>query len=315
MTAYDFQVPNSRQVRYIIHTDCKNEADDQFALVHALLTPSFQVKGIIAGYFDQNYGRFAQGQSAKASYDEIRTVLSFMPEYAEVPVFMGADRALEASDIPLISEGAQLIIDEAMKEDLRPLYIGMQGCLTDLASAILMEPRICQRMTAIWIGGGAYPEGGQEFNLMQDIKAANIVFASEMPLWQVPSDVYKSFAVSLAELQYRVVPQGPLGAYLFKQMVELNLALGKAMPDFDWPHGELWGLGDQGVLAALMHEQQRTDLYQMVPAPHIDEETMAYQPIDEQKRLIRVYRHMDVRLTLEDFYAKLALYHQSHADN
>ncbi|MDQ0223196.1 nucleoside hydrolase [Streptococcus moroccensis] len=315
MTIFDFQVPDSRQVRYIIHTDCKNEADDQFALAHCLLTPSFQVKGIIAGHFDQNYGRFAPGQSAKASYDEVLKVLSFMPEFSDVPVFMGADTALEVKSDPIVSEGVQFIIDEAMKDDPRPLYIGMQGCLTDLASAILIEPRICQRMTAIWIGGGAYPEGGQEFNLMQDIKAANIVFESDMPLWQVPSDVYKSFAVSLAELQYRVAPQGPLGAYLFKQMVELNLDLGKAMPDFDWPHGELWGLGDQGVLAALMHEQQRTDLYQMVPAPRIDEETMAYQVIEGQERFVRVYRHMDVRLTLEDFYAKLALYHNSHSED
>ena len=47
------------------------------------------------------------------------------------------------------------------------LYIGMQGAITDLASAILMEPAICDKMTAIWIGGGPYPKGGEEFNLAQ----------------------------------------------------------------------------------------------------------------------------------------------------
>ena len=31
-------------------------------------------------------------------------------------------------------------------------------------------------------------------------------------------------------------------------------------------------------------------------------------------RSIRVYHTLDVRMTLEDFYAKLALHHRRHAD-
>ncbi|MCH4034887.1 MAG: hypothetical protein LKH04_09290 [Lachnospiraceae bacterium] len=37
------------------------------------------------------------------------------------------------------------------------------------------------RMTAIWIGGGDYPAGGPEFNLMMDPIAANVVMKSRMP--------------------------------------------------------------------------------------------------------------------------------------
>ena len=47
-----------------------------------------------------------------------------------------------------------------------------------------MEPAICERMTVIWIGGGIYPKGGREFNLAQDIAAANVLFKSKMPVWQ-----------------------------------------------------------------------------------------------------------------------------------
>ncbi len=28
---YEFDVPDTKKVRMIVHTDCKNEADDQFA--------------------------------------------------------------------------------------------------------------------------------------------------------------------------------------------------------------------------------------------------------------------------------------------
>lgn len=62
--------------------------------------------------------------------------------------------ALEDEKLPIVTEGAKFIVEEAMKDDPRPLYIGMQGAITDLTCAILMEPRICERMTCIWIGGG-----------------------------------------------------------------------------------------------------------------------------------------------------------------
>ncbi|WP_162011039.1 nucleoside hydrolase [Streptococcus sp. S784/96/1] len=302
-----YQVPESRKVRYIIHSDCKNEADDQFTVAHCLLTPRFEVKGLIAAHFDKNYGRYPAGTSAKASYDELVKVLEVMELISHYPVLLGAEQAMVDEQTPILSEGAQFIIDEAMKDDDRPLYIGMQGSLTDLASAILLKPEICQKMTAIWIGGGSYPDGGSEFNLMQDVHAANVVFQSDMPLWQVPANVYKRFAVSMAELEYKVKPYGKLGNYLFEELTELNMALGKQMPDFDWPHGEIWGLGDEGVVAALMQENQRTDLYTKVPAPKINLETMNYEP-NPDNRLIRIYKDMDTRLTLEDLFCKIALF-------
>ena len=37
--AYKFTVPENKRFRVIVDTDCKNEADDQFALAHHLMTP------------------------------------------------------------------------------------------------------------------------------------------------------------------------------------------------------------------------------------------------------------------------------------
>ena len=306
MGKHAYRVPESRKVRYIVHTDCKNEADDQFTLAHCLLTPMLDIKGIIAGHFDSCYGRFPAGTTARESYQEILRVMDAMDMTGMYPVLCGSGIPMPDEGTPVDSEGAQFIIREAMKEDSRPLYIGLQGAVTDLACAILMEPRICSRMTAIWIGGGPYPKGGAEFNLYQDVAAANVVMRSSMPLWQVPSNIYKCFAVSLAELQVRVKPFGKLGAYLFDQLTELNLELCDRAPDFNWPHGELWGLGDEGVIAALMHEGQRTDLYRMVSAPAIDYQTLAYD-LNTDNRKIRVYDRMDYRLTLEDLFCKIAI--------
>ena len=121
---------------------------------------------------------------------------------------------------PVDSEGARLIIEEAMKADDRPLYAIFLGPLTDLASAYLMEPRISKRLTAIWIGGGLYPDGGEEFNLGNDIAAVNVVMASNIELWQVPKNVYEMMPVTMAELECRVRPWGKIGAYLCDQLME-----------------------------------------------------------------------------------------------
>ena len=301
MLNYAFSVPEEKRVRYIIHTDAKNEADDQFTIAHALMTPKLDVKGIVACHFNNSDKGYADGVTAKASYDEIVRILSLMHLDEGCPVIMGAARGLVDENTPQDSAGARFIIEEAMKDDKRPLYIGMQGAITDLASAILLEPGICDRMTAIWIGGGAYPEGGSEFNLLQDIHGANVVFKSSMPLWQVPSSVYTQFYVTLSELQDKVMPYGKIGNYLFRQMVELNDKLG---PNLDWPHGEAWSLGDEGCVAALLEERGSNRDYRIIDAPLFNED-MTYRLNALPGRKIRVYEKMDVRADLEDLFSKL----------
>lgn len=303
MREYKFQVPEEKKYRVIVHTDCKNEADDQYALAHWLMTPKAIVKGVIAGHFDKKAKfTYPDHGTAKASYDEILKVMKLMEIEDHCPVLMGSAVPLEDREHYIDSEGMEFIIQEAMKEDPRPLYIACQGAITDLACAIIKEPKICSRMTAIWIGGGIWPEGGREFNLMQDINAANVVFASDMAVWQVPMDVYKLMSVSLAELEYKVQPCGEIGNYLFSQLVDYNVKLGGIQ---HWPHGELWGLGDQGSLAVLMEELEQTRNYTYQPAPAFTEEGKYIH--DTGYRKIRVYHNLDSRLVLEDFFCKLAL--------
>ena len=48
---YGYTVPNEKMIRVIIDTDAKNEADDQYAIVHTLLSPRFANRGIVAAHF------------------------------------------------------------------------------------------------------------------------------------------------------------------------------------------------------------------------------------------------------------------------
>lgn len=299
---YEFEVPDQKKVRMLIYTDAKNEADDQFAIAHHLMTPKFIVKGIIAAHFNGNPQEYGEGNTAKASEQEVRKVLKLMDMEGICPVAKGSEYPLLNPETPQLSAGAELIIEEAMKDDPHPLFIACQGSITDLASAILMKPEICGRMTAIWIGGGDYPHGRKEFNLEQDINAANVLFRSQMPVWQVPMNVYKQMSVTLAELQLHVRPCGEIGKYLFEQMVAFNK---KTADVSHWPHGEIWGLGDSPTIGVLLEEGEKDDIYEMVKAPTVKED-LSYS-FDNDNRKIRVYKQLSVRTCLGDFFAKLKI--------
>ena len=314
-----FTIPREERIRVIVHSDLKNEADDDYAVMHHLLSPTEEVVGIIAGHFEWfprlaeelkirgEAGRFGAGLAAtlrqrgntmQMSYEEGERLLS-AAEIDDVPLMKGAAYELARGEEP--SEGAKFIVQEAMKEDKRPLYVCFLGGITDLAAAYKIEPRIAEKLTVVWIGGGPYPAGCCEFNLCQDIDAANLVFESNIPLWQVPMNVYRSFEVSFAELAERVAPCGRPGRYLFEELVS-HAASRRGLPGQRLQ--ETWVLGDNPTVSVLLEKGQAH--FNEVTAPHVNEDG-TYSEGANKARLIRVYNSLDAGLAFRDLFAKLAL--------
>lgn len=69
---YSFTIPQEKQVRVIIDTDAKNEADDQYAIVQALLSPKLDNVGFIAA----RYGCLED--SVDRSYAELENIFDLM---------------------------------------------------------------------------------------------------------------------------------------------------------------------------------------------------------------------------------------------
>lgn len=289
-----FNIPEEKKVRVIVNTDAKNEVDDQFAIVHALLSESFDLRGIIPAHF----GEEKSARSQKDSYDETMRVLDKMNMVGHVRVENGASHALLNETEPVDSLGARLIIEEAMKDDERPLYIAFLGPLTDMASALLLEPAIANKnITVIWIGGRDWPAGGWEYNLKNDVHGANVVFKSNVQLWQVPRNVYRMMPVTNAELWTRVRPYGEIGKYLAENVVEFNN---------EWTSRprEHRILGDSPAIGIIIFND--CGEWEWKPAPEFDE-NMNYVH-SGKNRPIKVYKNIDSRFILEDFYAKLKLF-------
>jgi purine nucleosidase len=286
--------PRSRR-RVIINTDAKNEADDQFAIVHALLSPSLDVRGLIAAHF----GTARSDRSMEESREEIDLLLALMGLEQQVIVANGATTGIPDEQTPLDSEGAQLIIAESKRAAARePLFVAFLGPLTDMASAILLDPEIVHRdVVVIWIGGVGY--GGVqafprvEFNLGNDIAAANVVYDSGITVWQVPSNVYSQVSVSYAELEEKIGGTSKLADYLINQMVEWNRTY--------WHEPiESRSLGDSPAISLLLYPWGGS--FRMTPAPRFGQEGH-YVP--GAGHPIRVVESVDVRFLLEDMFAKI----------
>ena len=289
-----FSVPEAAKIRVIVDSDAKNEADDQYAIVHFLLSPTMDVRAVTAAHFE---GKAGDGGSMERSFREIEKLLELM-EIEDVPALKGQRGSEDAE----LSDGVKFIIDEARKDDPRPLYVAILGAATNLAAALRAAPDIGERITAVWNGGGPYPAGRPEFNVMQDPDAARTLLESSAQVWQIPQDVYAAFEVTLAELAARVRPCGKIGEYLFTQLVEDNLR--EFDPKFLLRAGENWTLGDNATVAALLMSRFRGNWYTR-PAPKING-GLTYEDDPEGKE-IRVYTGLDTRMALEDLFAKLAL--------
>lgn len=307
-----YKVPYNKQIRVIIDSDTYAEGDDHFAIVHALLTPKFDVVGIVA----EQFGVRNFTDSMEKSYAEIKKLLKLM-DMEHIPVYRGEEKALPDEKTGGNSEGVRFIVEEALKEDDRPLFVLNMGAITNLASAYLLNPEIGSRLTAIWIGGGSYPEGRMDFNAGNDLNAANVILSSDIELWQIPFGAYTMMEVSFHELFEKVKPCGAIGNYLIENLMRVNevecamnfddIAKGasKGAKTMIIRSGEGWSLGDSPSVGVLITSQAKNMEYRKAQWINPDG---SYGEFIGDNRIIRVYHSIDSRVILEDMFAKIKYY-------
>lgn len=286
----DFDVRDEKRIRVIVDTDTACEADDPFAVAHAVLSPKLMVRAIVAEHFGRD-------GSMEASYQAIHRLMDAM--HREENVLRGEEYPLDAGRE--MSEGVRFIIEEARREDPHPLFVLCLGALSNVARALKEAPDIAGRLTIVSIGGHSYEiteAPFREFNFGNDVEAANAVLTSTAEVWQIPSNVYGSVWIGLAELQRRVKPCGDAGRYLVAQMIAYNQTDAAA-----WTNGESWTLGDSPAVGVTL--TNNCGRWHMARIKHVNPDT-TYSDIPDG-RYIRLYDDIDSRYILEDMIAKLEL--------
>ena len=294
MSEVGFDIPDCKKIRVIVVTDAACEADDPFAIVHALLSPKLMVKGVVAEHFNVAH-------SMEDSYNEILNIKQAMA--IDFPAFMGQTGPL--SEDTYVSESVDFIIKEALTDSPYPLFILCQGAITNVAMAVKTCPDIIGKATVIWIGThGEAPclAPFREFNAGNDIEAANLVLKSNIDLWLVPSQVYTTINIGIAEIKKRISPLGDIGKHLYENLISYNNSGGAG-----WTQGESWSLGDSPAIAIAINPG--CGHYKTIKAPIVADDTSSVD--DPNGRLIRQYIDVDSRYILEDFIAKLELFVQT----
>lgn len=208
-------------VDLVIDTDAYNEIDDQFAISYALCAPDrVRLLALCAAPF-KNRRSTGPADGMEKSYQEILRLLKLAEE--NVPVHRGSTAYLPDEKTPVVSNAAEALARLAMEHTSgEPLYVAAIGAITNVASALLLKPEIADRMVLVWLGGNAidWPDN-REFNVLQDVAAARVVFDSGVPLVILPCQgVATHFTTTGPELEFWLRGRNPLCDYLVQQTVD-----------------------------------------------------------------------------------------------
>ncbi len=190
--------------KIIIDTDPGQ--DDAVAILLALASPELDVLGItaVAGNVplkltEKNARKvceLAGKPDVKVYSGAIRPLVRSLVTAEEVHGKTGLNGpSLPEPKMPLQKQHAvDYLVDTLMKEESGTVTLCPLGPLTNVALALIREPRIAGRIKRIVLMGGGFFEGGNvtptaEFNIYVDPHAADIVFKSGVPIVVMPLDV------------------------------------------------------------------------------------------------------------------------------
>ena len=207
--------PPAGKLRVVIDSDTYNEVDDQFAIAYALMSPErLNVEAVYAAPFSSAF--LAKMMNADAgipmtadlqegleqSYQDILHLFSLLGRDPAGMVFRGSPTYLTDRETPVESEAARDLVRRAHESD-EPLYVIAIGEITNVASAILMDPSIIRKIVVVWLAGQPFHwPHTVEFNLGQDMLASQLMVECGVPLVLVPCmSVAAHVPVSAPELE------------------------------------------------------------------------------------------------------------------
>jgi len=269
------QTQKDDRLKLIIDADTANEVDDLYAIIRAVIEPSFNLLGITSAQFHTS------------PYATDSTVLD------DIILPLGSNSPLVSDTKAQISEASSYIIQQAHALNTDDtLHIAILGSCTNVASAIIQDPTIIPKIAVHYIGfwhdheTNSYDK--KEFNSGNDTIAVDVLL----------NTVGLNFNVMTATTcQHLVFDRKSNGKYLTG-----NSGIGQLLVDrWDsytrwWtkedPEKEKWIMWDVAIIEALINESWATKI-------------MLNTPPENTQRKIGIYTAIDVDLMKRDFWSSL----------
>lgn len=208
-------IKSRRKKKVILDTDTYNEIDDQYALAYCYLAESIDLIAVHAAPFENdNSTSFEDGM--EKSYAEAKKVLSLIDPDHNVPVYEGSRNVIEKTGEAVDSPAARHLI-EVVKSSDEPIYVLGIGAITNVTSALMIDPSIKDNMCVIWLGGNQLDSNNLgEFNLVQDFPAGQILLNSGVPLLLCPAWFVVCALTSNIEMTRSLLGHNKICDYLFE---------------------------------------------------------------------------------------------------
>ncbi|MEW4568347.1 nucleoside hydrolase [Tautonia sp. JC769] len=276
--------------RVIIDADTANEIDDLYAIVRALVAPEFEVEGLTSAHWSRSTEPNDTVHQSQAINEQI---LGRMGLLDSVPHPVGADRSMPDSETPVDSPAARLIIARAHAGGPGDkLLVVALGACTNLASALLLDPSIEEKVVFAFIDGD-YKDGKWGpgiFNWKNDIHAVRAIFESGVEYVHMPArSVSVEMELAKNEVDEHLKGRGGVWDLLVERWETYPRTAGREKKT-------MW---DIALVEALLRPDLATPVVVGAPIIH-DAETVEQHP--ENPRRVTVFQAIDAEGMRRDFW-------------
>ena len=270
------QAPTPRRI--LIDADTANEIDDLYAIVRALAEPNLNIVGLSSAQWNH---RLSPPETVLLSQKLNEDLLMLMERY-DIPSPMGAEMIMGkpwGGEEPRDSPAVQLMIREARRTpEGEKLVIASLGAVTNVASAIKLAPDIIPKIACYMLSGRFYAErkvwDKDEFNLRNDLNAANFLFNTEgLELHVMPVNILLDFKFRLEEVLERLAGKGNVGDYLATRWLTHS------------PSSKTWIMWDLALMIAILRPDLATQASFMTPPENTQREVQVYTAVNAEAML------------------------------
>lgn len=273
----------------IIDADTGNEVDDLYAIVRGLIEPSFKVIGLSSAQWQASH--WAVPNTLENSQRLNLEILSYL-QMEDIPHPRGASGRLYdwGDDIARHSAAAYHIIKEAHRlPPDRKLTIAVLGASTNLASALLIDPSIADKIR-VYLLGTIYDHKQMiwektEFNCVMDIHAIDVIMDTEdLETHIMPINVLSGLSFNIQETGEMFNGKHPLLDFLYLRWV--NHIGGLKYSRIIW---------DLAIIECLIH-------------PEFGTEILVDTPPENNRRKVFVYTSINADAMKKDFFGSVSEY-------
>ncbi|MGH9396055.1 MAG: nucleoside hydrolase [Terriglobia bacterium] len=291
------------KIPVILSTDVGNEIDDQWVIVYMMVNPQFDVLGVVSAHAPT-----LPPPSAHTTYLVLRNVVeNHLGMAVHPPLFEGASFPLKDAHTLRLNAGVEFIIKTSKRfSSSDRLTVLTIGAATDVASAIIEDPTIVDRIRIVAMGFKGWPNGGEEFNLANDVTAWQVILQSNVPVVIGCGDVCRAnLSLTLDQARNLISTHGSIGLWLWEEYQAWYYRFVKPLRINDL--SKPWVIWDTVVLAYA--EGLTTEA--TYPRPVLKND-MSFAHI-QTKKTITWITGIDSKRMWADFIEKLDAYQSSHS--